>query len=368
MAARRRQRVSRPARGEAVLIYGATGYTGGLVAHAARERDLPIVIAGRDGEALATLAGELGRPYRVARLDDAAALARALDGVSVALNAAGPFADTAALFVEACLRAGVHYLDVSGEVDALEKVALHDRAAREAGVMLLPGAGFDVVPSDCLAVQLARRLPGARWLRIAIAGLELVSRGSARAILAQTGRDVWVRRGGELASVPAGALERSFDFGGGPRPCTAVSWGDVVTAFHSTGIPNVEVYFEATPAVRAFQAWSRWGALFPAMGAVPRLWAETWAELQRGPPAEQRQGRRATIVAEVEDATGRRLARRLRCPEAYGFTGTCAAAALRRVLMGELLPGFQTPATVFGPAFLESLPEVEVEVEVEIEA
>lgn len=347
-----------------VLLYGASGYTGGLIARAAA-RSLPLVLAGRDASRasrLSALGAELARPVRGATVDSPAALRDALRGVAVVVNAAGPFSKTAKGIVQACIDAGVHYLDISGEVDSIELVSAHDRAAKDAGVMLMPAVGFDVVPSDCLAARVHRRLPDARRLRIGLAGLDLASRGSARTILEQVGRGVRVRHNGELTTLPEGLLETRFDFGAGPRAATCVSWGDVVTAHHTTGIPNVEVYFEATQAVRAFQLFGRSVGMFPPAAALSELWMKPFAERQpEGPTADERVRRRAVIVAEAENASGLRVASRATTPEVYTFTSACASAVAERVLAGEVEPGFQTPGRLFGEAFLSSLEGVAVE-------
>jgi short subunit dehydrogenase-like uncharacterized protein len=355
-----RARIAREAR--RVLLYGATGYTGALVARAAVSRDLPLVLAGRTADRLAGLGDELGCPFRVAALDSPGELRAALAGVGVVVNAAGPFSATSRHIVEACLTSGVHYLDISGEVGSMEAVLAYDRAAREAGVMLMPGVGFDVVPSDCLAARVKRRLPDARSLRIGVAGLNLVSRGSARTILEQMGQGVRICRDGELATMPEGLLERSFDFGDGARSCTGVSWGDVVTAHHTTGIPNVEVYFDATPPVRAYQLMGRAWGLFPGASALSQLWMRPWLALQpEGPTATERAAHRAVIVVQAETEGGRRVESRVGTPEVYTFTSICASAIAQRVLDGEARAGFQTPAGLFGETLIESFDDVVVD-------
>ncbi|HSY41621.1 MAG TPA: saccharopine dehydrogenase NADP-binding domain-containing protein, partial [Polyangia bacterium] len=141
-----------------LLIYGANGYTGELCARRAAAEGLPTVLAGRRADVVQALATELGRPHLAFALDRPAAVDAALAGVTAVLNCAGPFSRTAAQLVAACLRAKAHYLDITGELDVLEKMAGRDEEARAAGITLLPGAGFDVVPSDCLAAHLKRRL------------------------------------------------------------------------------------------------------------------------------------------------------------------------------------------------------------------
>src|SRR5690242_4394080 len=97
------------------VIYGATGFTGRLMLDGALALGLRPVLSGRDEGRLGALAEQLGLEYRVARLGDPAALDEALRGMRVVLHAAGPFSETSRPMVDACLRAGVHYLDITGE-------------------------------------------------------------------------------------------------------------------------------------------------------------------------------------------------------------------------------------------------------------
>jgi short subunit dehydrogenase-like uncharacterized protein len=341
-----------------LLLYGATGYTGRLVLDAALAAGLRPILAGRDEARLRELALPHGLAYRVAALDDPGALAAALDGVGVVLNVAGPFSATARPIVDACLHVGSHYLDVTGEVLVLEAIAARHADAARRRVMLLPAVGFDVVPSDCLAAHVARRLPHATHLAIGIQGLEMASRGSVRTFVELPGSIPRVRRDGVLVDVTPGTIERSFDYGAGPRPSTAVSWGDLAAAYYTTGIPNVEVYFEATPWLRAAHLNARlagWLLATPPWQAWLKMLASFAPE---GPTEAERARVTMVVVVEAEDAAGRRAAARLRTPEAYTFTGTTAAEVARRVLAGDVEPGFQTPGRHFGPDFVLRLDRV----------
>src|SRR5262249_55378845 len=155
---------------------------------------------------------------------------RALRDVAVVVNAAGPYAATAGAVVSACVEAGAHYLDLSGEVHAIEAAARRGAAARPRRVLLMPPVGFGVVPSACLALHVTRRLRRPVRLRVAVTGLEVSSRGSLRSVANGVGRMVQVRKGGALVDVAPGSLVRAFDFGEGPRSAFALSWGDVATA------------------------------------------------------------------------------------------------------------------------------------------
>ncbi|HET9595089.1 MAG TPA: saccharopine dehydrogenase NADP-binding domain-containing protein, partial [Anaeromyxobacteraceae bacterium] len=231
------------------MIYGAYGYTGELVARRSVARGLRPVLAGRREAPLRALATELGLEARAFALDDPAAAARALAGVGALLHCAGPFAHTWRSMVDACLEARCHYLDVTGEVDVFERMAALSSRAEAAGVMLLPGVGFDVVPSDALAAHVAARLPGATRLRLAFTALGGVSRGTALTMVERLGSKGLVRCGGSLVAVRP-FRRATLDLGDGrPRPAVQIPWGDLATAWRSTGIPDLEVYMVVPRAV-----------------------------------------------------------------------------------------------------------------------
>jgi short subunit dehydrogenase-like uncharacterized protein len=340
------------------LIYGGNGYTAALLAGEELARGMRPILCGRDAERTKQAAERFGLEHRVARLDAARDLENALRGVGVVVNAAGPFSETTAPLLEACLDNGVHYLDVSGEAETLDFVSRKHAEARAAGVMLMPGVGFDVVPSDCLARHVVDQLARPSRLSIGLTGLRSASRGSARTTIDQIGKKVLVRRGGRLCTVAPASLERSFDYGAGPSASLAVSWADVVSAYYSTGVPDIDVYFEATPAVRAALVTSR--HLGWMMGSAPvQRYLKTWTRfLPEGPGEEERRTATAVVVAEAEDADGRRATARLRTPEVYTFTAMTGAAVAERVLAGDWQPGFQTPSRVYGADFVLSFPGV----------
>src|SRR5512133_1859269 len=229
-----------------LVVYGAYGFPGELVARRAVERGLSPVLAGRDSEPLARLARELGCTWRAFPLSDPEALRRGIAGAAAVVHCAGPFVSTARPMAEACIDERIHYLDITGEIPVFEALLAMGPAAQNAGVMLLPGAGFDVVPSDCLAAHLVRRLPAARSLVLAIAAFGRPSRGTARTMLEHAGS-----AGAFRSAAPA---KRTFDLGWGRVTGIAVPWADVFTAPRSTGVADVTVYLVANVALRALLA------------------------------------------------------------------------------------------------------------------
>jgi short subunit dehydrogenase-like uncharacterized protein len=260
---------------------------------------------------------------------------------------------------EACLRAGAHYLDVTGEIMVFESLAVCDADARSAGVMLLPGVGFDVVPSDCLAAHLKRRLPSAATLTLAFMSTGGLSRGTATTAVENLDRGGAVRRGGALTPVPIAWKERRVDFGGGHQ-ATAVTipWGDVATAWRSTGIPDITVYMAMPGRMRSGLKMARYAR--PLLGLAPvqavlRRFARSGAA---GPDAAARARGWTRLWGEAVAADGARAESRLLGPEGYAFTVETALLCLRRVLAGQAPAGYQTPATAYGPDLVLEVPGV----------
>jgi short subunit dehydrogenase-like uncharacterized protein len=340
------------------LIYGANGYTGDLIARAAAARGQKPILAGRSEAAVARLAGELGLEHRAFSLDDPRAVDAGLEGVPAVLHCAGPFAHTFRGMAEGCLRRRVHYLDVTGEIPVFESLAARDAEARAAGVVLLPGAGFDVVPSDCLAAHLKRRLPSATRLVLAFRSSGALSRGTATTMVENLHRGGVIRRDGRLTPVPPGWKTREVDFGQGPRLTIGIPWGDVSTAYHSTGIPNIEVYTAMPRARRMVLKASRFLRPLLAAGPVQSFLKRRIRSGPAGPSPEARARARTWFWGEARDDDGRRAAARQSGPEGYTFTVLTALAALEKVLSGQAAPGFQTPAKAFGPDFVLEIPGV----------
>lgn len=341
------------------LIYGCTGYTARLVIRFALEQGMRPVLAGRSPEGVGAVAREFGLEHRVFGLEDPKALDEGLRGMKAVLHCAGPFAHTFRQMADACVRTGTHYLDITGEIAVFEGLAARDGEARGAGITFLPGVGFDVVPSDCLAAHLKRRLPSATHLSLGFRAKGRMSRGTANTTVENIASGGAVRRGGRIVKVPVGRFARTIDYGDGPRHSVAIPWGDVSTAWYSTGIPDIEVYVPMPRSARWMALLSR--PVAPLMGTRPvqRLLK---SRIQAGPPGptdEERATGSVLLWGEVTDADGRRAVSRLRTPEGYTLTALAALEATRRVLAGEAPAGFQTPSRAFGADFVMQFEGVE---------
>lgn len=332
------------------LLYGSTGYVGRAIAELAVERGLRPVLGGRRAEAVGHQAAELGLDFVVASAGDAASLEAAMGDVPLVLSCAGPFVHTVEPLVEACLGTNTHYLDISGEPPVYDAVAARHEQAEAASVMLLPSVGFDVVATDCLAGHLMARLPNATRLTLALhqEGPADLPPGTLRTVIemAPYGSSKQHRVGGEVVSAKR-RMTRLIDFGDGPVEASMITWGDVFTAYVSTGVPNIADYTVMSPELSRqldlldrVRPLLRWG---PVRNAAKKT-------LRGGATSEERAQTTMAVWGEVIDTTGEKAVSRLFGPEGgLEWTSRAALDVVGHALAGEVKPGFQTPATAYGP-------------------
>lgn len=344
------------------LIYGANGYTGELCAREAARRGLRPILAGRRREPVERLARELNLPSRIVSLDDAESLRTALDDVGAVLHCAGPFVRTARPMVKACLETGTHYLDITGEMAVFEAVQRRHETARELGVVLLPGVGFDVVPTDCLAARLADQVPDATHLELAFAGDGAEwSRGTLNTMIESLPHMGAVRLDGQIVEVPPAYDTREIHFPGlGRRFTMTIPWGDVSTAYASTGIPNIRV-FSATPP-KAVKRLKRMRPLLPIAGWKPvKRLIQKWVQRTvTGPSEDARESARMYVWGRAWNEAGQDAEGALSTPEGYTLTALTSVESARRVAEGQVQPGAWTPSRAFGPDYVTEFSGVEV--------
>lgn len=333
------------------MIYGATGYTGKLVIRTAKALGMSPLIAGRTEARLKSLGAQHGLQYQAISLEDPTALDAALSQVDVVLHIAGPFSATSKPMLEACLRTGTHYLDITGEIDVFEACAARDADAKAAGIMVLPGCGFDVVPSDCLAAHMKKRLPDATSLSLFIAGLGGVSHGTAKSGIEGIGKGIRVRRDGKIIRAKT-VPRQKLDVGEGAKPFIAMPWGDVSTAYHSTQIPDITVYFQSNPQMEQMAGLGMFMRWFASRGFMQRRLKKQAEMAPEGPNEAERRASHSILVGEATNAAGDKVVSRLRTPEGYTLTAMTTLEIVSRVLAGELKTGFQTPSSVYGAGFI----------------
>ncbi len=331
------------------LLYGANGFVGRAIAETAVEQGFRPILAGRNGREIESLAKELDLACRVFGLDDEDAMDEALEQIDVVLHCAGPFLSTYKQMVQGCLRTGTHYLDLTGELPVYMGVSRFGPEAQERGIMLLPGAGFDVVATDCLAVHLKQRLPSANRLTLAFYahGPAGYPPGTVNTFFQLIPYGDRVRREGRLVPAPRREKNRLIDFGQGPKEATLITWGDLVMAYHSTGIPNIEDYGVLSMGTR----WLMRAIRYARPLFSPRFLREMLRRsVNSGSTAGERAATKTHVWGEVTDEKGGQATARLHGPDpGVGWTTICALDAIERVIAGDFRPGFQSPGSAYGP-------------------
>ena len=343
-----------------LLIYGANGYTGQLIVEECVRRGVRPIIAGRRAESLASLAATHGLETRVASLDDTAALTALLTGVRVVLHCAGPFFRTSRPMVRACLAGAVHYLDITGEIAVFEGCKAKNDEARAAGIIIMPGVGFDVVPTDCLAARLAERLPDATLLELAFSGGGGFSRGTLKTMVLGSPQGGAIRENGRITKVPTGWKTQPIQFRDKVRNAVTIPWGDVSTAFWSTKIPNIHTYLALPPGAGRMMSLMRTVSPLLAIPMVQRFVERQIDVRVSGPSADLRASARMHVWGRVTHADGRTITGTAETPEGYRLTAISAVESALRVMTSAPAAGYHTPSSAFGSGLLESLPECDI--------
>jgi short subunit dehydrogenase-like uncharacterized protein len=339
------------------LLYGANGYTGELVAREAAKRGMRPILAGRDRTRIEPLARELGLDHRVFDLKHAEGVATGLQGIQLVLHCAGPFSATSAPMIQGCLNAGAHYLDISGEISVFEHAHSLNAAAQAAGVVLCPGVGFDVIPTDCLALALKQALPDASHLFLGFDTRSGLSPGTAKTAIEGIGLGGQVRINGQITTVPHAWKVRRINYGDGEKKAMTIPWGDVSTAFHSTGIPNIEVYLPAPGLmVLASRIGNHFGWLMRRPAVIQRLQKFVEGRV-KGPDAQHREYLPTYVWGEVRNAAGQRKTARVKTANGYDVTVHGSLAVVTHLL--QAAPeggGCYTPSRLMGADLIGQLP------------
>jgi short subunit dehydrogenase-like uncharacterized protein len=334
-----------------ILIYGANGYTGKLIAQQFIKAGLTPILAGRSHKVL-EIAQKLGLNSRVFSLAQPNEIINQLADIQVLINLAGPFAKTNLPLAQACIASQTHYLDIAGEVPEFEGLFQLNESAQQAGAMLMPGAGFGVVPTDAVAWYLKQQMPDAQQLSLAFATEGGVSQGTLRTVLKdlpKTGVKVQ-----NTTFIPAKPAEKALAFKVANQNLLGVTnpWrADLFTAQLSTQIPNIETY-SAFPAPLRFMMrnglWFKWFLESNFLAKLINL-------LPEGPSEKELQKGKTYVFGRVQNLQNQSIKAILLGPEAYLFTALTAVEITRQILAGHFKAGFQTPSQVYGTEIIEKL-------------
>jgi short subunit dehydrogenase-like uncharacterized protein len=340
------------------MIYGANGYTGRLIAKQAQRNGLRPILAGRNHESIAAIALETGFESLVFDLEDAAAVSNALDGISIVLHCAGPFSATSQPMIEACLEKHCHYLDITGEISVFANAHRQSDEARFADIVLMPGVGFDVVPTDCLAATLVKALPAATAMVLAFESDGRMSPGTAKTSVEGLAGGGCVRKDGKLKWVPLAWKTREIPFAHAKHLAVTIPWGDVFTAYISTGVPDIEVYMSAPPS--AIMRMKRLRMVKPllSMQWVQNVMKRRIEKNLTGPEVGERQSSKMQLWGEASSADGRSVSATMTTPNGYDVTVTASLGIVEYLLENDVEGGFYTPSLLLGAGYAASLPGI----------
>jgi short subunit dehydrogenase-like uncharacterized protein len=345
------------------MIYGATGYTGTLIAEQAVRHGLRPILAGRTTQKLVPVAERLFLEHRAFGLDDEAQVKKALEGIALVLHVAGPFVKTSPPMRRACLELGAHYLDVTGELPVFQDVLRLDAEAKAKRVALICGVGFDVIPTDCLARYLSEQLPNALELELAVSASGEPSAGTGKSVLGIVREGGFVRRNGVLEPWPLGKGARRIPFPFGKRWGVPAPLADLESAYATTRIPNITTYFAVRRAMGAALkvGWPAVAVSWP-LGRIALESEQVNERIQhfldhrmRGPSEADRQVKRAFVWGRVTSPSGETREATIETAEGYQFTAEAAVRAVEATFEKKLV-GATTPALAFGADFVLSVP------------
>jgi saccharopine dehydrogenase (NAD+, L-lysine-forming) len=336
------------------MIFGANGYTAKLTTALAKQRGYSPILAGRNAAKVSEAASGTGFETRVFDLADFKDVRKALEDVDAVLHMAGPFSATSKLMVDACLDTRTHYLDITGEIPVIESVLQRDSEAKTADVILIPGVGFDVVPTDCLAAMLKDALPDAVELELAFGGSSVLSPGTTKTMIEGFTQQASgaARIGGQIVPVPAAWKTRDISFPTRPRFAVSIPWGDIASAFYSTGIQTITTYAAASPKQVKWLKLAELMRPVLGLGFVQKMMKTQVEKCVHGPNETQRAHGYADVWGQVTDSNGHRVSGSLTTPEGYTLTADSSLRAVMGVLEGRIAPGAYTPSLAFGKSFI----------------
>lgn len=345
------------------MIYGANGYTGKLLIEEAVKRGEKPVIAGRNEESIRNLAQKYNLPFDIFSLDNPENVSNHLKDINVLLLAAGPFSSTSKIAVDACLKSKTHYLDITGEISVFEECASRNQEAINAGIMILPGVGFDVVPSDCLSASLYQALPDATHLTLAIQAIGEASPGTMKTMLENFPEGGLIRQNGKLTRVPAAWKISEIPFKNKSKLAMTIPWGDVSTAYTSTNIPNIAVYMVLPKnIIRISKLMSPVSKVF-GIKLIQDLVKNLIETNVKGPKPEEREKGKSYLWGMVENSQGKKVEGFLETSEGYKLTSKTGVDIALRVMKGDFKTGYQTPSLAYGADYIKDIEGSKLEIQ-----
>lgn len=339
------------------IIYGANGYTGELIARQAVRQGLKPILAGRSRAKVESLAQELGLEFKVFGLDDATQVSEHLKGLKLVMHCAGPFSATSKPMMQACLQAGAHYLDITGEIAVFELAQSLNTQAQQANIVLCPGVGFDVIPTDCVAAKLKETLPDATHLALGFDSKSGFSPGTAKTSTEGMAEGGKIRKDGKITTVALAHHVRKINFGDGEKSAMSIPWGDVSTAFYTTGIPNIEVFVPAPPKMICGAKMLNLVRPVLKLKFVQEKIKSHITKSVIGPDESVRATLPTYVWGEAKNAHGQTKTIRIQTDNTYSLTISGSLIVIQYLLENEIQEGgAYTPAKLMGSDLVTKIP------------
>ena len=342
-----------------IMLYGANGYTSRLIIKELVGQNIKPVLAGRNQEKINSLADKHGFQFCIFSLNDSNDIDKNLKEVDILINAAGPYSLTAKPLIDSCLRTKTHYIDITGEIDVFVYAQSKHEDAKDAGVVVCPGVGFDVIPTDCLSYMLKDKLPDANELNICFFSENgRPSIGTAKTSIEGLSKGGRIRKDGKIEPVSLAHAVKEIDYGQGPKMAMSIPWGDVATAFFSTGIPNIIVYIpRSLKGINKIKKQRKWLFILKLKFVQNYLKNKMQKKIINGGDSdEQRAKSKMWVWAEVKNKEGKTESGYFQVGNGYDVTGYGAMLFAKNIMENTFNGGYYTPSLLLGPSIVETLP------------
>jgi short subunit dehydrogenase-like uncharacterized protein len=340
-----------------IIIYGANGYTGKLIVEKAINSEFDITIAGRSEKKISTMGKEYNLSYLTFTPNELESNPQILEDFEIMLNCAGPFSQTSKPIINACLETNTHYLDITGEIDIFRLGKSYHQKAIDSKIIICPGVGFDVIPTDCLASKLNESLSNADEL---ILGFEStagkISPGTMATSIESLGNGGRIRKNGEVIKVPLVYKSQRFDFGNGEKTMITIPWGDVATAGYSTNIPNISVYIPMHPKQVKQLKRINWFPWLLRLEFVQNLLKKKVKKTIKGPSVNDRDNSKTYVWGQIKKGN-KVLEGRIVTSNGYELTVDGSLAVIDYIHQNKNKCGYFTPSQLCGNNLIELLPK-----------
>jgi short subunit dehydrogenase-like uncharacterized protein len=338
-----------------ILIYGANGYTGKLIVDKAIKQNLNFVISGRNESKITEIANDKKIPFFIASHKSFLQNPKLLDNFDIFLNCAGPFSKTAKPIMQACIKSKTHYLDITGEIEVFQLGKLFNSEAQSSNIIICPGVGFDVIPTDCLAAALNEKLPNADEL---ILGFESTTKkmspGTMSTSIESLGKGGKICKNGNVINVPLAFNSQQLDFGNGLKTMVTIPWGDVVTAGYSTGIKNISVFIPMSEEqINRLKLLSKFSWLLKTQ-FLQNFMKNKVKKNIKGPSFEEREKGKTFVWGQIHK--GHEIFEgKITTKNGYDVTVDGSLAIIQHINNNKINGGYYTPSQLCGFDLIEKL-------------